>query len=152
MDIESRAATPKDACAMHEVRRRSILELAPEGMPVDRVRAWADRGSLESMCRRLQETEAWVAEEQGHIVGWVAIRGDELDALYVDPDHARRGIGRHLLQLVEGVLRRRGVKAARANASWNSEGFYIGQGFEPIGPPPDDARPMRKTLLVDYAG
>jgi putative acetyltransferase len=136
---------------MHELRRRSILELAPQGMPVDRARAWADQGSMESMCRRLEETEAWVAEEQGHVVGWVAVRGDYLDALYVDPDHARRGIGTHLLQLVQAVLRRRGVEVVRVDASWNSEGFYLRHGYEPIAPrPPDDPRPMRKRLLDEF--
>ena len=105
------------------------------------------------MHRRLEQTEAWVAEVEGGIVGWIAVRGDYVDGLYVDPGYAKRGIGAHLLRLVEGVLRGRGMHAIHADASWNSEGFYIRQGYEPLGPrPPDDARPMRKVLLHEPAG
>ena len=50
-------------------------------------------------------------------------------------------------------LRGRGMQAIRADASWNSEGFYIRQGYEPLGPrPADNARPMRKVLLDERAG
>ena len=75
-----------------------------------------------------------------------------LDALYVDPVYARRGVGTSLLRFVEDILRRRGVSVIRADASWNAEDFYIRRGYEPLGPrPPDDARPMRKRLLDEGA-
>jgi putative acetyltransferase len=116
-------------------------------MSIEQARRWADKGSMESMSRRLKETEVWVAEVEEQIIGWIAVRDDYLDALYVDPKHARRGIGSHLLQMVELELRARGVRAIRTDASWNSENFYIRQGYEPLGPrPADDARPLRKTL------
>jgi putative acetyltransferase len=119
-------------------------------MPIEVARKWAEKGSATSMLQRLQETEVWIAEVQGRIVGWVGVRGgDYLDALYVDPEYARRGVGSGLLRLVEDMLRRRGVSVIRADASWNAEDFYLGRGYEPLGPrPPDDARPMRKRLLA----
>jgi putative acetyltransferase len=149
-DLSFRKAKPSDAAALYALRARSILELAPSGMPIEGVRKWAERGSIESMLRRLTETEAWVAEAPSQIVGWVAVRGgDYLDALYVDPRFARRGVGSRLLRLVEDVLSSRGISAIRADASWNAEDFYLRCGYEPLGPrPPDDARPMRKHLLA----
>jgi len=38
------------------------LELAPEGMPITLARQWAEKGSVESTSKRLQDTEVWVAE------------------------------------------------------------------------------------------
>jgi putative acetyltransferase len=148
-DLSFRKATPSDAAVLHALRARSILELAPSAMPIEEVRKWAERGSAESMLRRLKQTEVWVAEVPSQIVGWVAVRdGDYLDALYVDPRFARRGIGSRLLRLVEDLLCGRGISVIRADASWNAEGFYIRCGYEPLGPrPPADARPMRKHLL-----
>jgi len=144
----SRRATVTDTAALHALRRDSILELAPSGMSLEQAQAWANKGDLESMLLRLRETEVWVAEIEDTIVGWVAVRDDDyLDALYVAPAHARRGVGTYLLRLVEDVLRGRGVRAIRADVSWNSEGFYLRRGFEPLTPrPPNDARPMRKVL------
>ena len=148
-DLSFRKATPSDAAALHALRARSILELAPSAMPIEEVRKWAERGSAESMLRRLKQTEVWVAEVPSQIVGWAGVRdGDYLDALYVDPKFARRGIGSRLLRVIEDVLRGRGTSVIRADASWNAEGFYIRCGDEPLGPrPPADARPMRKHLL-----
>jgi putative acetyltransferase len=148
-DPRFRRATTSDAVVLHALRARSILELAPSGMPIEEVRQWAERGSAESMLRRLSETEVWVAEVSGQIAGWVAVRGEDyLDALYVDPKFAQQGIGRRLLRFVEDALRGRGIAVIRADASWNAEGFYVRYGYEPAGPrPPRDARPMRKHLV-----
>jgi putative acetyltransferase len=147
MHMRARAATRSDAEVLHELRRRSILQLAPTSMSVARAREWANKGSVEFMRQRLEEVEAWVAEEHGEILGWVAVRGDYLDALYVEPARSGQRIGTFLLRLAEEELRRRGIEIVRVDASWNSEGFYLRHDYEFIGPrPPDDARPMRRRL------
>ena len=148
-DLSFRKATPSDAVALHALRARSILELAPSRMAIQEARKWAQRGSIESMMRRLKQTDVWVAEVPSQIVGWVAVRGgDFLDALYVDPEFARRGIGTRLLRLIEDAARGRGITVIRAEASWNAEDFYVRCGYKPLGPrPPGDARPMQKHLL-----
>jgi hypothetical protein len=71
MQMRARAATRADAEVLHELRRRSILQLAPTSMSVARAREWANKGSVASMRRRLEEVEAWVAEEHGEILGWL---------------------------------------------------------------------------------
>ena len=40
----------------------------------------------------------WVAETDGEVTGFVALDGDEVTWLYVDPVRYRRGIGRALLR------------------------------------------------------
>ena len=74
-----RKAMLSNAAELHALRRRSILELAPEGMPVEKARQWAEKGSVESMSERLHKTAAWVAELEARIVGWITIRDDYLD-------------------------------------------------------------------------
>ena len=146
-NVTYRITTPAEAAALHGLRRRSILAFAPDAMSIEQARQWADKGSVESMAGRLHDTEGWVAETDGQIIGWVAIREDYLDALYVAPESARRGIGTQLLQFAEEALRARGIGALRVEASWNSEAFYIRRGYEPLEPrSPDGARQMRKRL------
>jgi ribosomal protein S18 acetylase RimI-like enzyme len=41
--------------------------------------------------------ELWVATNDERVVGFVAVRGDEITWLYVDPAYHRRGFGRALL-------------------------------------------------------
>jgi putative acetyltransferase len=131
---------------MFEVRKASILGLAPSGMSVPQSIDWSSRLTLEAMTQRLNHAEFWVAEIDNAIVGWVGIRSDEIYGLYVDPHLVNRGIGSGLLRLAEENMLAAGITKARLDASWNAEAFYIRQGFKPTGPRPDDTRSFEKSL------
>ena len=140
-------ATSADAKRLFEIRRTSILELAPSGMPAEAVDLWANSLSLVGMKRKLRELEIWVAEPDGKAVGWGAIRGDTLEGLYTAPEFAARGVGADLLAMLEGLMRERGVPAVRAEASSNALNFYLRRGYRANGPQtPEGAWPIVKQL------
>ena len=142
-----RKATPADIPAMFAVRRDSILGLAPNGMSTAQSVAWASRLTLDEFSKRIVSTEFWVAEVDRVVIGWVGIRDGEICGLYIDPQVANRGIGSALLRLAEGSMLVAGVATIRLDASWNSEVFYLRQGYIPEGPRPhDDARTFSKSL------
>jgi putative acetyltransferase len=148
MEFSVRKAVLTDAPRLLELRRHSILELAPAGMSLAESEAWAAKASIEGMEKRLQETEIWVAEVNGVIVAWVCVRADYLEGLYTDPQFAEQGIGTRLLDVAEKLMRERGVPVIRADASRNAEEFYLRRGYEPTGPrPADGPRPLAKRLL-----
>jgi len=129
-----------EASRLYEVRRRSILELAPPRMSAAEAHAWARKLTLPGMERKLRELEIWVAELDGTVAGWGAIRGDCLEGLYAAPKFAGRSIG--------AELRERGVQAVRAEASTNARDFYLGRGYRPTGPQtPEGAWPIAKQTL-----
>src|SRR6266545_5967968 len=88
-----RLAMRKDASRLYDIRRRSILELAPPAMPAAEAQAWASKLTLAGMERKLRELEVWVAELGGVVGGWGAIRGDMLEGLYAAPECAGQGVG-----------------------------------------------------------
>jgi putative acetyltransferase len=99
------------------------------------------------MDRKIDELEIWVAELNGHVVSWGAIRGDRLEGLYTDPEFAGRGIGTELLNKLEGLLRGRDIRTISTEASSNAEGFYLRRGYEPLGPRlPGEAQSLTKRL------
>ena len=51
----------------------------------------------------LAENEVWVAEVDGEVVGYASMTEQWLDGLFVAPDHARRGIGGSLLDVVKSL-------------------------------------------------
>lgn len=53
--------------------------------------------------RRLTDTEMFVAEIEGQVVGFITVLPGEIEDLYLHPDYHRRGIGSALLQ--EGLSR-----------------------------------------------
>ena len=147
MGTTFRLATLGDARILLELRYKSIVALAPTGMPVSRAQAWADNLTLAGMERKIRELEIWVIERDNSAVAWGAIDHDRLAGLYTHPDFSRRGIGTDLLSRLEGLMRERSVSAICAEVSPNAEEFYLRRGYEPAGPQPhQEARPMTKRL------
>ena len=144
-----RPAVLDDAPRPFEVRRRSILELAPSGMPVEDAEAWAKKLMPSGMERKLREFEIWIAERDDVIAGWGAIRGDVLEGLYTAPEYAGQGVGAALLDRLEALMRRRGIVAVHAEASSNAKAFYLRRGYRATGPQTAvGAWPITKQLLT----
>jgi putative acetyltransferase len=128
-----RLAIREDAPRLHDIRRRSILALAPPAMPGAAAQAWAAQLTLSGMERKLRELEVWVAELEGVPAGWGAIRGDTLEGLYTAPELAGRGVGAGVLAMLERLMRERGIEVVRAEASSNALAFYLGRGYRADG-------------------
>jgi putative acetyltransferase len=142
-----RQATPEDARRLFDIRQKSIIALAPKGMPVALAEMWAADLTIVGMRRKIRELEIWVAERDGSAVGWGAIDGDRLEGLYTAPEFAGQGIGTQLLGLLEGPMRERGIAAVQADASANAEEFYRRRGYAAAGDrTPEGARPIAKRL------
>jgi putative acetyltransferase len=121
--IVHRPATLHDAPALFDVRRRSILDLAPRGMPAEDAATWAAQLDIAGMERKLSDMEIWVAELDGKVAGWGAVRGHVLEGLYTAPEAAGRGVGAGLLMMLERLIRKRGARTIRAEASSNAKDF-----------------------------
>ena len=52
----------------------------------------------EHFTRMAAEQEVWVWQEDGRILGFAALHGDQVPALYVEPDAQGRGIGSALFE------------------------------------------------------
>jgi putative acetyltransferase len=144
-----RLAMRKDASRLYDIRRRSILELAPPTMPKVEAQAWAAKLTLSGMEQKLRELEVWITERGGIVAGWGAIRGDRLEGLYAAPEFAGQGVGAGLLAMLEGLMRDREFPSVHAEASTNARDFYLRRGYRATGPrTPDGAWPIAKELLT----
>jgi GNAT superfamily N-acetyltransferase len=82
--------------------------------------------------------DVFVAERDGVIVGFAAVLprpdGDaELDALFVDPEGWKRGIGRSLVEHCAVVAQRRASRTLHVIGNPHAEGFYLACGFRTTG-------------------
>jgi putative acetyltransferase len=142
-----RPATLDDTIRLFNLRRESILGLTVKDMSIEEAAKWADKLTAAGMERKICDLEIWVAEIGEKVVGWGAIRGDQLEGLYTAPEFAGRGIGTELLGLLEGLMLARGISAVRAEASSNAEAFYLRRGYERTHAPTSErAQPIRKRL------
>ncbi len=78
-----------EMCALHDAARRDELRLAGLGDAFVPLETAAEREGLFSY-------NLLVAELDGVLAGFCAFFDDELAWLYVDPAHARKGVGRAL--------------------------------------------------------
>lgn len=146
-----RPAVANDAPRLFEVRRTSILELAPPALPLELAEEWANAHGPEWILQVLRERLVWVFEFGGDVVGWVSVTANRIDGLYTSRQYAGRGIGSQLLRFVEAELERLGYAEATLEASWNAEAFYRRRGYEVAGQRSQDgahygALPMRRRL------
>jgi len=92
----------------------------------------------------------WVWEEGGRILGFSA--GDTRDgtiwALFVDPAHHRRGIGRALFEAACETLRKAGHRTAllTTDPGTRAERFYRAAGWTIIGTSPKGELIFRSAL------
>jgi putative acetyltransferase len=149
MKAAYRIASVADARRLFELRRQSIIVLAPKNktMSSSEAQAWAKTLTVAGMERKIRELEIWIAEVGDAVVGWGAISGDQLEGLYTDSEFAGLGIGTELLGFLEALMRERGVPRVHTEASSNAEQFYLHHGYERTGVrTPKGGQLIRKRL------
>jgi predicted GNAT family N-acyltransferase len=67
--------------------------------------------------------------------GRYVVHGDEvkIGRMAVLPEYRGRGIGREILRFLMESARARGFRRAMLHAQLTAEGFYLKQGYEPVG-------------------
>jgi len=127
--VRDACATPADIDAMHVVRcavRENRLSQP------DRITSADYRAMLE------RDGRGWVAEVDGRIVGFAVadLSRSNVWALFVDPEHERRGIGRALHDvMMQWFLAQPGVESVWLTTSpgTRAEGFYERAGWRACG-------------------
>jgi ribosomal protein S18 acetylase RimI-like enzyme len=93
----------------------------------------------------------WVAELNGEVVGFVDWDGDFVNALHVRPDHARRGVGRRLMEKAEAEIAEAGFPAVRLETDTfniRSRAFYSARGYHEADRYPDKEWNSGLTTLL----
>lgn len=128
--LRLRRATPSDAAACAAIMRAAIRALPPGALPARARAAWASLPALYHRWAMGPGGEVYlVAERAGRLVGYAALRGDELTAAFVRPRAQGAGVGRALVVAVAARARRRGARRLRVLAARPAVSFYVALGF-----------------------
>ena len=110
-----------DITAVFLAARRAAMPWLPE--------LHSDEETLAYFARVLAECEVLVVRPRtGRVIGFLALRGDVVDHLYVDPAAQRRGVGSELLA---GAQARRpgGLELWAFQRNTPARAFYARHGF-----------------------
>jgi N-acetylglutamate synthase-like GNAT family acetyltransferase len=106
--------------------------------PGDRDALLEHPDAIELPIAQIINGEVFVAEVADSVIGFAAILprddGDmELDALFVEPNDWRQGIGRALVEHCASAAKAHGAKSLHVMGNPHAENFYVACGFTIVG-------------------
>jgi len=93
----------------------------------------SERGSIDCVTRESRDQQYILARDVDEIIGVVAVRGDLIGKLYVDPTHHGEGVGRALYEEAERLIREAGHARVRLGAFPTAVPFYQRMGLSAVG-------------------
>jgi putative acetyltransferase len=129
--VALRPFLPADAKRCAEIFRASIEELAAEDYDTDQREAWAARADdEEAFGARLLGALTLIAVIDGRTAGFASLKdGEEIDMLFVDPEFARQGVGRALVEALTKLAEARGAQRLTTEASDTAKPLFDRLGF-----------------------
>jgi N-acetylglutamate synthase-like GNAT family acetyltransferase len=128
-----RQASLSEQGALEDLQRRASLN-----NPGDRDALLEHPDAIAVPAEQLAGGRVFVAERGGTIVGFAAVvprddDGAELDALFVEPDQWKRGIGRALVDHCLHIAHADGASFLHVVGNPHAKDFYLACGFTVIG-------------------
>jgi ribosomal protein S18 acetylase RimI-like enzyme len=135
--IALRAAHRADAEAIVSVHTRAVRISAASHYSEDEIDTWVSRMTVATCVEAMQSRSMLVAvarEAESRVVGFGQLHPQEgvVEAIYIEPDYERRGIGRALAQALEAVAQKCDLRWLVADASLNAVPFYLALGFRQV--------------------
>ena len=128
--VALRPYLPADAKRCAEIFRLSIEELAADDYDEAQREAWASRADDEAAFgAKLAGALTLIATIDGAIAGFASLKGGEIDMLFVDPEFARQGAGRTLVEALSKLAQARGAQRLTAEASDVARPLFERLGF-----------------------
>jgi putative acetyltransferase len=129
--VALRPYLPADARRCAEIFRLSIEELAAEDYDEAQREAWAARADDEAAFgAKLAGALTLIATIDGGIAGFASLKGaDTIDMLFVDPEFARQGVGRTLVEALTKLAGARGATTLTVEASEVARPLFDKLGF-----------------------
>jgi len=127
-----RRGRPSDAEAIHAVHERAVRVLGRRVYSHSQVESWVHGNTparyVEAMREEGEAFEVAVSRLRG-IVGFCAVKDQELRSLYVDPDWSGLGVGSALLRRAEAMIAAAGHGKVVIGASLAGLPFYEQHGY-----------------------
>ena len=131
--VTIRSAVVSEREALEALQWRASLN-----NPGDREALLANPDAIELPREQIEAGGVFVAESAGSIKGFAAILsrddGDsDLDALFVEPEAWRQGVGRALVEYCCTAARASGAASLHVVGNPHAESFYCACGFKVLG-------------------
>lgn len=128
-----RRGRAEEADGLWVLRTRCVRELCSAAYPPEIIAPWAASPPPAQYHALIGQGGCIVAEDaDGMLLGYgvIDLAGNEIDALFVDPDHGGRGVGMALMQALQALADP--ARPLVLSASLNAVPFYRRAGFHAL--------------------
>lgn len=134
--ISIRRAQDQDSQAIFEIHTRAIRKVCASHYSATQLEAWASHRQLGSHLSAIRSRYFLVASDGFRILGFgqLDLASGEMEAVYVNPDALRQGVGSLLLCSIESQARALGLSFLCLKSTLNAVPFYKHAGFWEVAP------------------
>ena len=137
--MKIRRATEADVPEMLALHRAAVQQTGASAYPPEVLEQWSpvptpERISGFQRSIAAEEELVLVATDGDVIMGFGSVVPDqnELRAVYVHPDHGRKGVGDMIINALEEIARGQDAKELCLDSSFNAEAFYSNHGYNVV--------------------
>lgn len=146
MDYAIRPASLKDSDGISRVIIAALRETNAKDYPAAVISRVEQSFSPASVSELLARRLVLVAEDCERIIGTASLYGRMVRAVFVDPKHQCRGVGKALMSAVEGIAVERGIAVLAVPSSVTAEPFYVKLGFTSVR---DSYHGEERTIVME---
>jgi GNAT superfamily N-acetyltransferase len=135
MSLTIRRATLDDVPAVSKMVQSSLLASQTGYFTDSEVKDFLDWYNEEAVTEYISERFFFVGELDGRVVCSVCIKEEKhyMTSLYMYPEYKGKGLGRKMVEFIEGFARKKGWDYIKLSATLVAEDFYYHLGYKKIG-------------------
>ena len=131
--LSIRKAQPDEVIQQLRIQIDALRTLCKEDYTPEQIEGLIERNIRYSSRGGCQCELTLVAEADGVVVGFAALLGRRISAIYVHPQFVRQGIGSRLLTGLERIAATQKIRTLRVAASLTAKPFYQANGYQVLG-------------------
>ena len=131
-DLVIRDAGPDDVAAISTLVQRTVRISNGKDYPAEAIEMIVANFAADKVGQRMADRDVFVCQRGDRVVGTIALGGDRLRSLFVDPELQQAGVGARLVAHLEAHARKVGVRELSLSSSLTARGFYERLGYRLI--------------------
>ncbi len=142
-------ASIDDKDVVYDITQKTIRAVYPHYYSPGAVEFFSHHHSIDKIINDIEDGNVWlVRDENGSFAGTVTINENEINRLFVLPEHKGKGCGRLLMQFAEKIVAAK-YSTAELSASLSAKKIYLKNGYTEVSYNIIDT-PNGDKLCYDY--
>lgn len=125
-------AAPDDKDIVRDLTYRTICAVYPHYYPAGAVEFFIKHHSIENITRDIGSGNVWlITNDEGVPAGTVTVNANEINRLFVSPEHQGKGYGGKLIEFAEELISQK-YDTSELSSSLPAKQIYLKRGYTEV--------------------